>query len=84
MNNHRCKEEAFADDFIISWKIEETRSNWESLQQVIPLYGYFPKPSKSYLVVKEQYFKNAIEIFRGNKFKITTERKKTFQSSNCK
>ena len=37
------------------------------LQQVDPLYGYSPKPSKSYLLVKEQYLEDAIKIFRGNK-----------------
>ena len=41
-----------------------------------PLYGYFPKPSKSYLVIKEQYLENAIETFRGSVVKITTEGKK--------
>ena len=53
INNHRCKEVAFADDFTIAGKIEGIRSYWELLQQVGPLYGYFSKPSKSYLVVKE-------------------------------
>ena len=46
------------------------------LQLVGPLYGYFPKPSKCYLVVKGQDLENAIEIFRGSEVKITTERKK--------
>ena len=47
----------------------------ELLQQVGPLYGYFPKPSKFYLVVKEQCLENAIETFRGSEIKITTEGK---------
>ena len=46
------------------------------LQLVGPLYGYSPKPSKCYLVVKGQYLENAIEIFKGSEVKITTERKK--------
>ena len=60
MNNNRCKEVAFADDFTIAGKIEGIRSYWELLQQVGPLYGYSPKPSKSYLVVKKQYLENSI------------------------
>ena len=76
VNNHRCKEVAFADDFTIAGKIEGIRSYWELLQQVGPLYGYFPKPSKSYLVVKEQYLENAIETFRRSEVKTTTEGKK--------
>ena len=43
------------------------------LQQVRSLYGYFPKPSKSYLVVKEQCLENFIETFSGSAVKITTE-----------
>ena len=76
MNNRRSKKVAFANDFTIVAKIEETRSYWESLQQVGPLHGDFPKPFKSYLVVKEQYFENAIETFRESEVKITTEDKK--------
>ena len=61
MNNHICKEEAFANNLTIAGKIERIRSYWELLQQVGPLFVYFPRPSKTYLVVKEQYLENAIE-----------------------
>ena len=54
LNNHICKEVVFVVDFTIAEKIEGIRSYWELLQQVGPLYGYFPKPCKPYLVVKEQ------------------------------
>ena len=37
MNNQRCKEVAFADNFTIAEKIEGIRSYWELLQQVGPL-----------------------------------------------
>ena len=74
---HSYSKVAFADDFTIAGKIEGKiegiRPYWELLQQVDPLYGYSPKPSKSYLVVKEQYFENAIETFRGSEVKISTE-----------
>ena len=76
MNNHRCKEVAFPDDFTIAGKIEGIRSYWELLQEVGLLYSHFPKPSKSYLVVKEQYLENTIETFRGSEVKITAEGKK--------
>ena len=76
MNNHRCKEVAFADNFTITGKIEGIRSHWELLQQVGPLYGYFPKSSKFYLVIKEEYLENATETFRESEVKIATEVKK--------
>ena len=47
MNNNRCKEKPFVDDFTIVGKIEGIRSYWKLLQQVVQLYGYFPKPAKS-------------------------------------
>ena len=34
MNNHRCKELVFTDDFTITGNIEGIRSYWEMLQQV--------------------------------------------------
>ena len=76
LNNRRYKELAFPDDFTITGKIEGIRSYWELLQQVGPFYGYFPKPSKSYLMVKEQYLEKAIDTFRGSEVKITTEGEK--------
>ena len=51
------------------------------LQQVVPLYSYFPNPSKSYLVVNGQYFQNAIEIFKGSEVKITKEVKKYLRAA---
>ena len=75
MNNHGCKEVASADEFTIAGKIEGIKSCWEILQQVGPLYGYFPKPSRSYLVAMEQYLENAIKIIRGSEVKITKEGK---------
>ena len=73
INNHRRKEVTFVDDFTIAGKIEEIRSYWEMLQQLGRLYGYFPKPSKSYLGVKEHYLEHVIEIFRKSEVKITME-----------
>ena len=75
MNDDRCTEVAFADNFTIAGMIEGINSHWEMLQQVVPLHGYFPKPSKFYLVVKEQYLGNSIEIF-SSEVKIAKERKK--------
>ena len=59
-------------DFTIAGKIG-FRSYWEMLQQIGLLYGNFPKPSKTYLVVKEQCVD--IELFRGSEVKITTDGK---------
>ena len=51
INEQISKEVAFADDFTVTGKVIDIKSYWDVLQQVDPLYGYFLKPSKSYLIV---------------------------------
>ena len=36
-------------------------------------YGYYPKPSKSFRIVKQYYKEYAERIFAGSNIKITTE-----------
>ena len=69
------KEVAVADDFTVTGKVEEIKSYWDMLQQVGPLHGYFPKPSKSYLIDKEHFHENAKETFKSTEVKLTTEDK---------
>ena len=38
-----------------------------------PTYGYYPKPSKSFLIVKQHHKEYAERIFTGSNIKITTE-----------
>ena len=76
INEHRSKEEAFADDFTVAGKASEIRAYWDILQQQGPLFGYFPKPSKSYLIVKEQHYNKAVDVFMGSKVKVTSEGKR--------
>ena len=58
INEHRSKE----DDLTVAEEL---------LLQVGPKYGYYPKPSKSYLIVKEEHFDRAKFIFKEIEFKIT-------------
>ena len=76
INEHHSKEVAFADDFTVAGKVKEIKDYWDALLQIGPLFGYFPKPSKSYLIVKQQYQKTAEETFMGSEVKITTEGKR--------
>ena len=68
------KEVAFADDFTVAGKASEIKTYWDILQQGT-LFGYFPKPSKSFLVVKEQDFNKVVDVFMESKVKVTSEGK---------
>ena len=71
-NVHHTKEVAFSDDFTIAGKISEIKEYWEELRKIGPKYGYFPKASKSHLIVKAQYEQEAKDTFNGSNVNITT------------
>ena len=74
INEHRSKEVTFADDLTVAGKIVEIKQYWELLLQVGPKYGYYLKPSKSHLIVKEEHFGRALYskvIFKGSEVKAT-------------
>ena len=71
-HNHSTKEVVFADDFTISGKISEIKEYWDLLTLKGPMYGYFPKASKSHLIVKHQHEQKAKDIFYKTNINVTT------------
>ena len=67
INEHRSKQVAFTDDFTVPVKASEIRAYWDIPPQQRPLFDYFPKLSKSYLIVKEQHYSNGVNVFMGSK-----------------
>ena len=54
----------FADDSTRAGKIRALKEWWDHLKEVGPNYGYYPKPSKTYLIIKkEELLVQAKEIF---------------------
>ena len=53
------KHVAYADDLAGGSKLEKLRNWWDRTVQYGPAFGYYPKPSKSWLVVKESEFDRA-------------------------
>ena len=53
----------YADDGGAGGKVMRVRKWWDKLVEKGPLYGYHPNPSKSVLLVKPQYHKEAVEAF---------------------
>ena len=47
------KEVAFANNFSVTGSLDIIKDYWDKLTAIGPKYGYFPKPTKPYLLVKK-------------------------------
>ena len=56
--------------------MKEVRGWWDQLNRNGPWYGYHPKTSKSWLLVKEAAAEEAKRLFNGTGVQITTEGKR--------
>ena len=76
VNELNAKEVAFADDFTFAGKLSSIKDYWSQLTSIGPKYGYFPKASKSYLIVKEDQLPNATVLFHNSNVNITVKGKR--------
>ena len=53
LNDMNAKEVVFSDDFFVAGSLNSIKDYWDKLTAIGPKYGYFPKPTKSYLIVKK-------------------------------
>ena len=70
------KQVAFADDLAGAQNLLNLKKWWENIEKFGPLLGYFPKASKSWLVVKPNLVDEAERIFDGTNINITMEGRK--------
>ena len=70
------KHVAYADDIGGGSKLAEIRAWWNKIVEEGPKFGYFPKASKSWLVVKQEKEEEAKIIFGDTGVNITTEGRK--------
>ena len=70
------KHVAYADDIGGGSRLENLRKWWDRIEEFGPLLGYFPKASKSWLVVKQEKLEEAERMFAGTGINITTEGRK--------
>ena len=54
LNEMNAKEVVFANDFSVAGSLNSIKDYWDKLTAVGSKYGYFPKPTKSYLIAKEK------------------------------
>ena len=67
---------AFADDITGAGKISGLKVLWDFIYQHGPEYGYYPQPTKTWLIVKSESQSEGEQIFIGTDVKITTEGQK--------
>ena len=72
----RVKHAAYADDLGGAGTLIQLKSWWDNVLHYGPLIGYHPNASKSWLVVKEESYEQANEIFGNTNINITTSGRK--------
>ena len=76
LSNENTKQVWYADDSAACGDLTNLRFWWDHLVKVGPNYGYQPNASKTWLVVKEGKFDDAISAFEGTGVNITLEGKR--------
>ena len=64
---------AYADDFSAAGNLQDLRRWWSVVTEIGPKFGCYPKPTKTWLVVKSCASEKVESVFLGTKIKITTE-----------
>ena len=64
---------ACADDFLAVGNLQDLRRWWSVLTEIGPKFGYYPEPTKTWLVVKSCASEKIESVFFGTKIKIKTE-----------
>ena len=70
------KQSWFADDASVGGNLVGIHQWWEKLVSVGPMYGYFPNPTKSWLIVKENCVDHASALFQNTGINITVDGKR--------
>ena len=66
-----AKRIAYADDFTGIGRLQQLKYWWEDINKLGPYIGYFPKATKSYLIVKVEHIEEAKALFSSSKIQIT-------------
>ena len=66
LSNETIKQAWYADDASAARNLSALREWWDHLMQIGPEYGYYPNPPKTWLIVKEEHFLQANQIFQGS------------------
>jgi hypothetical protein len=72
----KVKQMAYADDIGGGARLAVLRQWWNNIEEHGPSFGYYPKASKSWLVVKEEKYEEAVHLFQNTGINITTQGRK--------
>ena len=70
------KQTAFADDLTGAGSVESLKQWWDGIVAIGPLLGYYPEPTKSWLIVKHPHLEIANAVFVDTGINITDEGRK--------
>ena len=76
IEENSLKQAAYADDLAGVGKLESLKQWWLNLMDYGPKVGYYPEPSKSWLIVKHEHLNDAKKIFEGTGLNLTVEGRK--------
>ena len=65
---------AYAEDVSAAGKLDNLRKWWDTLTIIGPNFGYYPEPTKTWLVFRPYASQQTNEMFSRTKIKITSER----------
>ena len=63
----------YADDSAATGTIKQLHTWWNRLAEHGPLFGYFPNPTKTWVVVKQEHEQEASRVFADSGINITTK-----------
>ena len=63
----------YADDSAATDTIEQLHARWNRLAEHGPAFGYFPNPTKIWIVVKQEHHQEASRVFGESGINITTK-----------
>ena len=66
----------YANDATACVCLSDIRFWWDQLLHIGPDFGYFPNSSKICVIVKEQFYDEAVRIFQGSKVSVMAEGKR--------
>ena len=67
LNEINAKGVVFAGDFSVACNLNSIKDYWDKLTAIGPKYCYFPKPTKPYLIVKENKLMEKQKLFANSR-----------------